>query len=257
MESHAQTGTAGENDAPPLRRLFILYLGALEDLFEPERAEDVLQEWCEAANSDVSGKAFVTILARNSLRVEDAQRLIDALMTLGEGALPLAVRLVTMGAFSRNELMEPQRIVAYFGRGDWSEIVTVWATSNRREIRHAVRRRDKPPAPEFSACPAPRAPLGDTTVHTDDERRRAIKATLPRRLRDQGANCFTMLKILQREPTVAWSIRRIAGAVERERRSCGVTFPIHTARECIAALASRNYVTNVGDGTYRHRPGTM
>jgi hypothetical protein len=217
---------------------------------EPERA---IAAWCMDANPHVSAAEFVNVLSGAGLKLSDGEQLIATIDQLEETARALAVELIVRGAFSRTELTDPTRIIAYFARRDWSEIVREWRQGGTRQIRHVVKRFDQPALePQRSTTSALVTHISITTREISSLKL-MIEAALPRRIRKHTANCLALLRLLEREPTVLWSAERIKIAVERERRSCGAKFPTHVAGECLRYLAANGLVAQNGV-MYRHKP---
>lgn len=239
------------------RPIRILVIGAFPDpRTHQERETDELVQcfgsWVEAIDPDTTAEQLMGPLCRLGLTLGHAFRLWEMLHGLPEQSQRVdSIRLITAGAFSRNELTSPERIRAYFARPDWPQILAAWrADPVTREIRHVAKRFDRPTPPP---PPGRRETPSSDPIDKRPVPHRAIGDQLPRKLEKHAANIAAALEELASQPTVALTAESLAGAVRRRRSSAGANCPVHIVREALTYLGQRGLVAIDGSG-FRYQP---
>jgi len=217
-----------------------------------EMAEMIVRAlvWINLVQPRQDIQSVVSLFLDNDVSPSVALELCEMLNALPEEDKKIGVELVVKGAFSRREMRDPNLILDYFDRPDWQEVVEVWRKSGTREIRHVVRKMGKPSASRgVTPITAPKI-----MVEKRQDPKAAVKQALPRRLKDQAANVQAALEILAKNPTMPLTATDISAAVERNRRSCGASFPENVVREVLPILEQSGLIRNDGNGAYRHKP---
>lgn len=215
--------------------------------------ENIIMAWCMQANPNVSSERFVNAFADINILFSQVYALLTTINRLTEADRAFAVELISAGAFSRNEFLNPAVILAYFARPDWTKIAEAWRQNRIQRIRHIVRRADRPPPKPHNTTrgngPGP-APMREKEI---DPMRSAIEGALSGKRKKQAANCEVALQVLADHPTLSWTAERIAVQVMARRKSCGTTFTTPDALACLKQLKQSGLVTQ--DGTnFRHKP---
>lgn len=210
-------------------------------------------DWCRNANPTVSTEDFVNVFSCHGIRLSQVRALRNELDALSQTDRAFAIELIIARAFSRNELLNPGVILAYFARTDWAEITKIWQHSGTRHIRHIVKHIDHPP-PKPHVTTRGNGPSPTTMLEKElDPVRAAIHDALTGKRKKQAANCEVALQVLADHPTLSWTAERIAVQVMARRKSCGTTFTTPDALACLKQLEQSGLVTQ--DGTnFRHKP---
>ena len=217
----------------------------------------LVAEWADGKTPDPAlTDSFIARLANKRLLQSEVQKLTLAIDRLPPEGQTLAIELVAGGAFTRRELKEPERIITYFARPDWTEIVAAWRESQLLEIGQVIqgieaarRRKEKRTATPLTTSPA-------NGRGTRDELVAQLKVLLPRTLRDWATDFAEGLRALASDPIVSMDAEALAAAVKRRRVGTGTKICHRTIGAGLPHLVQHGFVVIEGNKV-RIRPGAL
>lgn len=249
-------------ESPEASGIVHMLLGAIVGSIAHPTTQSVTKtvRWIRDDQGIISAGIFFRALTDAQMRINDAENLCATLNTLHDDNLRIVTALVVGKAFTRRELLAPDRVVAYTERPDWCDIVIAWKM-HRGQLRHIVAKREQKATKSPAPCASHFAPVASPPPIVKHKERDAfgkavLDVRLPNRLRDHRENLAEALRALAADPTVIWSPADLAKAVERRRRSTGVKCPEYVMRDALPLLANAGRVTRTGDH-YSHKPSVM
>ncbi len=257
MHSNLTESPAPATEDSHLVRIFVLIptidLWTLSPTADGQEVIDAIERRAEVIDPATSGSRLIRMFGTLGFTVPDAYHLWDAVENSpAENQVDL-VHLIGAGAFSRSELMAPERMLAYFDRPNWPEILRIWKEESgaTRQIRHVVRRLGKPTPPPPPA-PSSRAPI-EPVSEREAPPHRSLGDLLPGKLKKHAANVKAAIDELASQPRIRYTAEDLARAVERRRKSAGVVCPVHILKNALNALARHGKVI-AENGQYQHKP---
>lgn len=212
---------------------------------------DRVLAWIELIRPGLSRQNIAQRFFSSGLIPSAALKLCEKLNARSEEEKRIGVELILKGAFSYSEMRDPNSILDYFDRPDWNEVVEKWRGSTTREIRHIVKKRGSATVSGVTPIEAPKV-----TVEKRQDPKEAIRQSLSGKLKGQAANVEEALKVLAKDPTMPLTATDISAAVERNRRSCGASFPEHVVRKVLPILVQNGLIQRTENGAYRHKPSS-
>ncbi|MFA6017776.1 MAG: hypothetical protein WCT28_03970 [Patescibacteria group bacterium] len=217
------------------------------------RILDQILEWIIRIRPESNMKDVTQTLFNIGILQAEALALCEMLNARSEEEKQIGVELILKQAFSLYEMNNPDLIMDYFDRPDWKEVVKEWRGSGTKKIRHVMERIARASIPRVTSGATPiEAPK--IVVEKRQDPKAGVKKVLPGKLKGQAGNVQAALEILARSPTMSLTEAELSAAVERERHSCGASFPTHVVREVLPILERSGLIRSNGNGTYRHKP---
>lgn len=242
------SSTPTDRAKPRVYRIELVILPA-----EPEPIEETFEGLLIAlvksmGHSTALAIAFVNRLASHHLHNTEVLKLAQAVELLPEETdQVLVIELVAKGAFTRRELREPERIIAYLARPDWRGIFSAWRKSPLPTIGQVIEGMKAAQHREAKKN-APPPPAGiDNGRDNRDVLANHLKARLPRRFRDCATDLAETIRVLADNPTVDMDTEVLATKVRHRRAGTGSKVCLRTIRAGLPHLAELGYVFIEGD----------
>ncbi len=230
MKSLPTAPSSHANEGPRTQRIFVINLGGIDLRSHEERAADEIVanigKWIEITDPETTAVQFMRALDQHRLTLRHAFQLWETLESLKKAGLQVdVIRLVVAGAFSRNELISPNRVVAYLTRSDWPQLLHAWKEqASTREIRHIAKRLDRQRRAMITSAQIELRPNVEPRIDSDSSPpslREVLEANLPTKAQPMAGAVAIALGILKMErktwevPAIVKRVQNILGSTAR------------------------------------------